>query len=93
MEEFLIDEFSILGKEELYYSISDLVEQLNKRNIRANNSYVTKVIKNHFKLESKNSSYKLYKMDYSNSYAGKFDVYSESKSGRFYTFLKKDFIK
>jgi hypothetical protein len=92
MEEFLIDEFSMLGKEELYYSISDLVEHLNKRNIRANNSYVTKVLKNHFKLDSKNSSYKLYKMDYSNSQNGKFNVYSENKSGRFYTFQKRDFI-
>lgn len=92
IEEFLIDEFSILGKDELYYSISDLVEQLNKRNIRANNSYVSKILKDHFKLDSKNSSYKLYKMDYSNSQTGNFSVYFETKSGRFYTFTKKDFI-
>lgn len=92
IEEFLIDEFSMLGKEELYYSISDLVEQLNKRNIRANNSYVSKILKDYFKLDSKNSSYKLYKMDYSNSLKGNFSVYSDTKSGRFYTFTKKDFI-
>lgn len=92
IEEFLMDEFSMLGKEELYYSISDLVEQLNKRNIRANNSYVSKILKDYFKLDSKNSSYKLYKMDYSNSLKGNFSVYSETKSGRFYTFTKTDFI-
>jgi hypothetical protein len=92
IEEFLIDEFSMLGKDELYYSISDLVEQLNKRNIRANNSYVSKIIKEHFKLESKNSSYKLYKIDYSNPLNEKFTVYFETKVGRFYTFQKVNFI-
>lgn len=93
IEEFLIDEFAMLEKEELYYSISDLVEQLNKRNLRVNNSYVSYILKNHFKLESKNSSYKLFKLDYSNNLKDSITVYSESKMGRFFTFLKIDFIK
>ncbi len=93
IEEFLIDEFSRLGKAELFYSISDLVEQLNKRNIRANNSYVSKILKEHFNLESKNSSYKLYKMDYSNPLNENFTIYFESLKGRHYTFKKDDFIK
>lgn len=93
IEEFLIDEFSMLQKEELCYSISDLVEQLNKRNLRVNNSYVSSILKNHFKIESKNSSYKLYKIDYSSNINNQFGIYSESKTGRFYTFFKKDFIK
>lgn len=92
IEEFLIDEFSMLKQDKLYYSVSDLVENLNRRNIRVNNSYVSKIIKDHFKLTSKNSSYKLYKLDLSNTLNENFTVYYETKVGRFYTFEKDNFI-
>lgn len=93
IEEFLIDEFSMLELDELCYSISNLVEQLNKRNIRANNSYVSTILKNHFNMESKNSSYKLYKIDYSNTLTEKFNVYFETVKGRHYTFKREKFLK
>lgn len=93
IEEFLIDEFSMLERVELYYSISDLVEQLNKRNLRVNNSYVSTILKSHFKLESKNSSYKLFKLDLSNNINDNYSIYSENKMGRYFTFSKKDFSK
>jgi hypothetical protein len=93
IEEFLIDEFSIIAVTELYYSVTDLVQQLNRRNIKVSNHYVSKILKEHFKLESKNSSYKLYKVDYSNPLTDNFTVYFESLKGRHYTFKKEEFIK
>jgi hypothetical protein len=93
IEEFLIDEFSTIGIDELYYSVSDLVHQLNRRNIKVNNSYVSKILKEHFKLESKNSSYKLYKIDLSNPLSENHSLYYETLKGRHYTFRKEDFIK
>jgi hypothetical protein len=93
IEEFLIDEFSIIDIAKLYYSVTDLVLQLNRRNIKVNNHYVSRILKEHFKLESKNSSYKLYKVDYSNPLTENFTVYFETLKGRHYTFNKEDFIK
>jgi hypothetical protein len=93
IEEFLIDEFSTIGIDELYYSVSDLVQQLNRRNIKVNNSYVSKILKEHFKKESKNSSYKLYKVDLSNPLSENHSLYYETLKGRHYTFKKEDFIK
>lgn len=93
IEEFLIDEFCLLGLEVLYYSVSNLVEQLNKRNVRVNNSYISKILKEQFKQESKNSTYKIYKMDYSCPTAENPSIYHENAKGRHYTFKKEDFIK
>jgi hypothetical protein len=93
IEEFLIDEFSIIDINELYYSVSDLVQQLNRRNIKVNNSYVSKILKEHFKLESKNGSYKLYKINYSNPLTENSSTYFEALKGRHYTFKKEEFIK
>jgi hypothetical protein len=93
IEEFLIDEFSCLGIDELQYSVSDLVHQLNKRNIKVNNSYVSKILKEHFNKESKNGSYKLHRIDYSNTLSENPSTYYDSLKGRYYTFKKEDFIK
>lgn len=93
IEEFLIDEFSIIEVEELCYTATDLVLQLKIRNINVSNSYVSKILKEHYKLVATNNSYKLQRIDYSNSITEKFSIYTENKKGRFYTFQKKDFIK
>lgn len=92
IEEFLIDEFSCIGIDELQYSVSDLVQQLNKRNIKVNNSYVSKILKEHFNKESKNSSYKLYKMDFSNPLSENHSLYYETLKGRHFTFKRAEFI-
>lgn len=93
IEEFLIDQFNILEVDELFYTTKDLQEQLNLSNIRVNKSYVSKIINENLKLEAKNSSYKLFSIDYSHSIEGEFRTYSETKKGRFYTFKKEDYIK
>lgn len=93
IEEFLIDEFSLLGVEELSFSVSNLVEQLNKRNIRANNTYVSKILREHFKLIPNNTTYKIYKLDYSSPSMENPIIYHENAKGRHYTFVKDNFIK
>ena len=93
IEEFLTDQFHLLDKDELCYTTNDLHIQLNLSNIRVNKSYVSKILNENMKLEPKNSSYKLYSVDYSNSISDNFSIYSENKKGRYYTFKKEDFIK
>lgn len=93
IEDFLIDQFQTLEVETLYYSATDLMEELNKLNNKVQKSYVAKVLKDHFKLESTNSSYTLYKLDLFSGIGGKWKVYQEPRKGRFFTFKKEDFIK
>lgn len=92
IEEFLIDQFCTLELDELYYTAKDLHEQLNLANIRVGQNYVSKIITEGFKLESKNSSYNLYRLDLSNV-GKKWGVYTENRKGRFYTFKREEFIK
>ncbi|RXR24675.1 primase-helicase family protein [Flavobacterium stagni] len=93
LESFIIDQFQTLELDELCYSANDLVEELNKANIRVAKSYITSVITEHFKLESKNSCYKLSRLDLSTANNGSWSVYQENRKGRFFTFRKEDFIK
>lgn len=69
------------------------MEELNKLNNKVQKSYVAKILKDHFKLESTNSSYTLYKLDLSSGVGGKWKVYQEPRKGRFFTFKKEDFLK
>jgi hypothetical protein len=92
LEEFIIEQFHTLEVNELYYSTNDLFEELNKANYRVNKSYITKTINEHYKMVSKNSCYKLYKIDLTNANDNKWNVYHEMKKGRFFTFKKEDFI-
>lgn len=93
IEEFIIEQFHTLEVDELYYTINDLFEELNKSNVRVSKTYIKKIIKESFKLEEKNSCYKLFKIDLTNSKDGKWNVYYDMKKGRYYTFIKTDFIK
>lgn len=93
LEAFILEQFHTLEIDELFYSTNDLIEELNKANIRVSKSYISSIISDHFKLESKNSCYKLYRLDLSNSNNGNWSVYHENRKGRFFTFKKEDFIK
>jgi len=93
LEDFIIEQFQTLEMDELCYSTNDLIEELNKANIRVTKSYISTIITEHFKLESKNSCYKLSRLDLSTANNGSWSVYQENRKGRFYTFRKEDFIK
>jgi len=92
IEEFIIEQFHTLDVEELYYTINNLFEELNKSIIRVSKTYIKKIIKESFKLEEKNSCYKLFKIELTNSKDGKC-VYHDMKKEKYYTFIKTDFMK
>jgi hypothetical protein len=93
IEEFIAELFETLGVDELQYSTSDLIEELNKANIRVAKSYVGKILRERFKLEPKNSSYYLYRHEAVTYDNGDSLSNAIQKKGRFYTFKKADFIK
>ena len=63
IEEFLIDQFCTLELDELYYTTKDLHEQLNISNIRVNKSYVSKLLNENFKIETKKGRFYTFKKE------------------------------
>jgi len=92
IEEILIDDFVKYEREELKYSLSDLVEVLSKNNVRVSTSKISEVLKNYFELESKNGSYSKYHLSV-NPINNKYIVEGIKQKGRYFTFKKCDFIK
>lgn len=93
IEDLVIELFEVFNVDQLCFAPIDLVEELNKVNIKVSRNYVGKILREHFKLEQKNSSYNLYRLESSrNGYVNsKLDF--TSRIGRFYTFKRADFIK
>ncbi|AUC82261.1 primase-helicase family protein [Lacinutrix sp. Bg11-31] len=89
LEQILSDEFIQFDTEELKYSVGDLVDKLNKNNIRTNSFKITDLIKNEYQLESKNSTYTKYHM--SMTMANNPFVEESKHRGRHYTFTKEMF--
>jgi hypothetical protein len=91
IQEILIDEFVKFEKDELYYSLGDLLEKLTKNNIRATSSKVSETLKSQFGLESTNGSYSKYYLALNPS-SNNHIVEETKQKGRYYTFMKKDYI-
>ncbi len=91
IEQILLDEFDVFEVTELKYSNSDLVEKLSQNNIRVSSSKVSDVVKNYFKLESTNSSYKKYHLSIMPT-TQKPWVDKTVHKGRHYTFKKQELI-
>lgn len=89
IEEIIIDDFIKYEKEELKYSLSDLVELLTKNNVRVSTSKVSEVLKTYFEVESVNGSYPKYFLEAHNE---KHFVNSTIQKGRYYTFKRSNFI-
>ncbi|WP_282068243.1 primase-helicase family protein [Olleya namhaensis] len=87
MEQILSDEFLQFDKEELKYSVGDLVDKLSKNNIRTSSFKISEAIKNLYQLEPKNSTYTKYHMSFST--ADKPIVEETKHKGRHYVFTKK----
>jgi len=92
IEELLIDDFIMFEKEELKYSLSDLVDKLLKSNIRISTFKVSEVLKEHFGLKSKNGSYAKYHLSINPDNKNNF-VESIYKKGRYFIFSRKNFLK
>ncbi|SFD20826.1 hypothetical protein SAMN04489722_10668 [Algibacter lectus] len=89
LEQIISDEFLQFDAEELKYSIGDLVEKLNKNNIRTSSFKVSELIRSIYKLEPKNSTYIKHHMSLST--ANKPIVEESMHKGRHYTFTKELF--
>ena len=89
LEQLITDDFAMLDQDVLKYSAGDLVEKLSKRNIRTTTFKVAEVLKSHFKLEPKNSTYTRYFISY--NVDDKPIVNEASHKGRHYTFTKETF--
>lgn len=90
IEELILDELTFFDKEELCYTAQNIVDMLGKRNLKVTNTYVKTTLKDKFNLiYEKNSSYQLYRSDYSTS---DFLSYTNEK-GRFYRFNKELFVE
>ena len=92
IRELLIENFEFFNVDELCYSSKDILELLKAKNINSNSIYISKIIQNEFNIcIEKNSSYKFY-----NSNSSIQSNYPENdfinKKGRYFRFLKKDFV-
>lgn len=92
IEEIIIEDFIKFEKEELKYSLGDLVALLSRNNIRVSTSKVSEVLKDYFGLSSKNGSYAKYHLTLLPNEKN-YVVEDVSSKGRYYTFYKKDFVK
>jgi len=90
IEELILDELAFFEKEELCYTAQNIVEMLGKRNLKVTNNYVKTILNDKFNLVyEKNSSYQLYRSDYSTP---EFLDFTNQK-GRYYRFTKDVFEK
>ncbi len=91
IQEILIDDFIKFEKEELHYSLGDLLEKLTRNNIRATSSKVSETLKKQFELVSKNGSYSKCYLAIDPT-TNNYRVEETKQKGRYYTFNCKDYI-
>ena len=91
IKEILIDEFIRYNVTELKFTATDLLEKLKEGSIRTTRFNVSKILKNDYNLEPVNGSYKRYFLSLNT--LQKTIVDFEIKKGRYFEFLKKDFIE
>lgn len=89
IKEIIIDDFVAFEVDVLRYTATDLFEKLNK-GVRTNRSRISKCLKDDYKLEPYNGSYKKYFLTLNTSQKTIVDF--ETKKGRYYEFTKSDFI-
>ena len=87
----MIDEFIRYNVTELKFTATDLLEKLKEGSIRTTRFNVSKILKNDYNLEPVNGSYKRYFLSLNT--LQKTIVDFEIKKGRYFEFLKKDFIE
>src|SRR5690606_19890654 len=86
----LSEKFEEFELETLQYSLSDLLEELKRYNNRVSKSHLSTLVSKKWKLESRNSSYTLYK-NLHDPFQNSWNQVSNSVKGRYYEF-KKEFI-
>lgn len=89
IREIIIEDFITFEVDILKYTATDLFEKLN-RGLKTTRFKIAKSLKDDSKLESLNGSYKKYFLSLNTSQKTIVDF--ETKKGRYYQFLKDDFI-
>lgn len=89
IKEIIIDEFALFEVDELRYTASDLCEKLNKGAVRTTRFKISKCLQEEYGLYPTNATYKKYYLSF--GLENKTIVNSETKKGRHFKFLKKDF--
>ncbi|MEE3999584.1 primase-helicase family protein [Tenacibaculum sp. FZY0031] len=89
IKEIIIDDFIAFEVDILRYTATDLFEKLSK-GVRTSRSKISKSLKDDYKLEHFNGSYKKYFLTLNTSQKTIVDF--ETKKGKYYEFLKSDFI-
>ena len=89
IREIIIEDFITFEVDILKYTATDLFEKLN-RGLKTTRFKIAKSLKDDYKLESLNGSYKKYFLSLNTSQKTIVDF--ETKKGRYYQFLKDDFI-
>jgi hypothetical protein len=89
IEYTLKEAFVKFDTDELKFTLSDIVDFLTSSNIRTSKSYISKRIKEHFKLESTNGSYTKFIINSNDVFNLPFD--QVTSKGRYFTFRKEDF--
>lgn len=87
LEELIMDELAYFEIAELCYTSQNLVEMLAKRNVRVSNQHLSSILKDKFNLVPINSSYQLFRSDFSSVGA----TNSINAKGRFFKFRKARF--
>jgi hypothetical protein len=91
IKEILIDDFVAFEVDVLKYTASDLVEKLSKSSIRSAIFKVSNSLKVDYGLVAKNGSYPKYFLSLNTNQKRIVDF--ETKKGRYFEFLKKDFVE
>ena len=90
--ELLKDDFIKFEKSTLCYSASDLVDKLKANNVRTTPTKISKIFKDKFGLEQKNSSYTRYNLSsYASVEDSKHYVESTKCKGRYFK-IEKEFV-
>lgn len=91
IREIIIDDFVSFEVDVLKYTASDLLEKLSKGTIRTTRFKISDCLKMDYKLTPTNGSYPKYFTTMGTNNTAFVD--SEQKKGRYFEFLKKDFLE
>jgi hypothetical protein len=91
IKEIIVEDFVAFDVEILKYTASDLAEKLNKNSLKSQSFKISECLNKDYGLVSKNGSYQKYY--YSKNLNNTLRIESETKKGRYFEFLKKDFFE
>lgn len=90
--EFVSEQLELFELDEICFPATHLVKVLNERGVKCSTTYLGSILFNNYNMESKNSSYKLYRSEFMSNGEQSICNFTREK-GRAFTFKRDDFIK